>query len=143
MPRPIIRRIAVSAVKGTLNNVELIGHLGADPEMRFLSSGVALCRFNLATNRPAGQDAQGNRAYETDWTHIEAWERLAELCNTYLHKGRRVRVAGSLRNDSWVDKESGQTRYKTYVRAQEVMFLDPRPDQADAPSEVAEEEVPF
>ncbi len=134
----------MNAVKGTLNQVELIGRLGADPEMRFLASGKALCRFSLATNRNAGQDEHGTRLYETDWTHIEAWEHLAELCNTYLHKGRRVRVMGNLRNDSWVDKESGQTRYRSFVRAQEVMFLDsPRPDQADAPAEVAEEDVPF
>ncbi|MEI6775351.1 MAG: single-stranded DNA-binding protein [Chloroflexales bacterium] len=133
----------MNAVKGTLNHVELIGRLGADPEMRFLSSGKALCRFSLATNRISGQDAQGVRLYETDWTHIETWEHLAELCNTYLHKGRRVRVVGNLRNDSWVDKESGQTRYRAFVRAQEVMFLDPRPEQADAPAEAAEEEVPF
>ncbi|NTW03876.1 MAG: single-stranded DNA-binding protein, partial [Oscillochloris sp.] len=112
----------MNAVKGTLNRVELIGRLGADPEMRFLSSGKALCRFNLATNRPAGQDDQGARTYETDWTHIEAWEQLAELCNSYLHKGRRVMVVGNLRNDSWIDKESGQTRYRTFVRAREVMF---------------------
>lgn len=131
------------AVKGTMNNVELIGRLGAEPEMRFLSSGAAVCRFSLATNRAAGQDEQGARVYETDWTQIEAWEHLAELCNTYLHKGRRVMVIGSLRTDSWTDKESGQTRYKSFVRAREVMFLDPRPDQAGAPAEVAEEEVPF
>ena len=131
------------AVKGTMNNVELIGRLGAEPEMRFLSSGAAVCRFSLATNRAAGQDEQGARVYETDWTQIEAWEHLVELCNTYLHKGRRVMVIGSLRTDSWTDKESGQTRYKTFVRAREVMFLDPRSYQADAPAEVSEEEVPF
>jgi single-strand DNA-binding protein len=134
----------VNAVKGTLNHVELIGRLGADPEMRFLSSGKALCRFSLATNRIVGQDEQGGRLYETDWTNIEAWEQLAELCNTYLHKGRRVLVAGSLRTDSWVDKESGQNRYRTFVRAKEVMFLDSsRPEQTDAPAEVSEEDVPF
>lgn len=133
----------MNAVKGTLNHVELIGRLGADPEMRFLQSGRAVCRFSLATNRAAGQDENGARTYDTDWTHVEAWERLAEQCNSYLQKGRRVRVVGALRSDSWVDKESGQTRYRTYVRAQEVMFLDPRPEQADAPAEVADEEVPF
>jgi single-strand DNA-binding protein len=133
----------MQTIKGTLNRVELIGHLGADPDLRLLPSGRSVCRFNLATNRIVGQDEQGGRIYETDWTNIEAWERLAETCNSYLQKGRRVRVSGSLRTDSWIDKESGQTRYKTFVRADEVMFLDPRPDQADTPAEVAEEEAPF
>jgi single-strand DNA-binding protein len=133
----------VNAVKGTLNRVELIGRLGADPEMRFLSSGKAVCHFNLATDRISGQDEHGSRLYETEWTRIEAWEQLAEKCNSYLHKGRRVMVSGSLRTDSWADKETGQTRYRSYVKAREVLFLDPRPEQVGAPAEVSEEEVPF
>ncbi len=135
------------AVKGTLNRVDLIGHLGADPEMRFLSSGKAVCRFNIATNRISGQNEQGQRNYETEWTQIEAWEQLAEQCNSYLHKGRKVLISGSLRTDSWSDKESGQTRYRTYVRAREVLFLDSRPDQANTPAEVGaqeeSDEIPF
>ncbi|WP_129633508.1 single-stranded DNA-binding protein [Candidatus Oscillochloris fontis] len=134
------------AIKGTLNRVELIGHLGADPEMRFLSNGKAVCRFNLATKRISGKNEQGDRNYETEWTQIEAWEQLAEQCNSYLHKGRRVLISGSLRTDSWADKESGQARYRTYVRAREVLFLDPRSDQPNAPAEVGgqeEEDLPF
>ncbi|EFO81503.1 single-strand binding protein [Oscillochloris trichoides DG-6] len=135
------------AVKGTLNRVDLIGHLGADPEMRFLSSGKAVCRFNIATNRISGQNEQGQRNYETEWTQIEAWEQLAEQCNSYLHKGRKVLISGSLRTDSWTDKESGQTRYRTYVRAREVLFLDARSDQSSTPAEVGaqdtDDELPF
>lgn len=130
------------SVKGTLNKVELIGRLGADPELRMLGNGSAVCRFNLATNRFGGQDEKGNRQIETEWISVEAWERLAELCNSYLGKGRRVRVSGSLRTDSWTDKESGQQRFRTYVRADGVMFLDSRPDQPEQ-VEVAEDEVPF
>lgn len=130
------------SVKGTLNNVELIGRLGADPELRLLSSGASVCRFNVATNRMGAQDEQGARQVETEWISVEAWEKLAELCGGYLGKGRRVRVSGSLRTDSWADKESGQQRYRTYVRADSVMFLDPRPGQPEQ-AEAAEEEVPF
>lgn len=129
-------------VKGTLNNVELIGRLGADPELRLLSSGASVCRFNVATNRMGGQDEKGGRQVETEWISVEAWEKLAELCGSYLGKGRRVRVSGSLRTDSWTDKDSGQPRYRTYVRADSVMFLDPRPGQPEQP-EAAEEEVAF
>jgi single-strand DNA-binding protein len=129
-------------VKGTVNSVELIGRLGADPEMRLLANGASVCRFNLATNRLGAQDDQGNRQIETDWTSVEVWERLAERCNTYLARGRRVRITGSLRTDSWADKESGQTRYRTYVRADDVMFLDPRPDQNESADE-GESEAPF
>lgn len=126
------------SVRGTLNSVELIGRLGADPELRTLSTNAAVCRFNLATNRYGSPDEQGNRTYETEWVTVEAWNKLAEICTSYMHKGRRVRVAGSLRTDSWTDKESGQPRYRTYVRAYQVMFLDePR---GEAPHEVGEPE---
>lgn len=141
----------MSQVKGTVNTIELLGWLGSDPEMRFLASGAAVCRLSIATKRPAGQDAAGRREYETDWTNIEAWDRLAERCNTYLHKGSRVLISGSLRTDSWTDKSSGQLRSRTYVRASDVLFLDTRPgmpSEALASSEEIEtpvegEEVPF
>jgi single-strand DNA-binding protein len=126
-------------IRGTLNMVELIGHLGADPELRLLSTGAALCRFNLATKRYSGKDEQGQWLTETDWTTVEAWDRLAEVCNTNLQKGRRVRVVGSLRSDSWTDKETGQPRSRTYVRADEVMFLDARPGQPEAVTAETEE----
>ncbi len=129
-------------IRGTLNSVELIGRLGADPELRLLSTGSSLCRFNLATNRYGSKDDQGQWTTETDWTTIEAWDRLAEVCNTNLQKGRRVRVVGSLRSDSWTDKETGQPRYRTFVRADEIMFLDDRPGQADAVADESEE-APF
>jgi single-strand DNA-binding protein len=126
-------------IRGTLNMVELIGNLGADPEVRLLSNGSAVCRFNLATNRYSGKDEQGQWLTETDWTTIEAWDRLAEVCNAGLQKGRRVRIVGSLRSDSWTDKETGQPRSRTYVRADEVMFLDARPGQLEAVAAETEE----
>lgn len=136
-------------IKGTVNSVELLGWLGSDPDMRFLSSGAPVCRMRIATKRLTRQDESGHREYETDWISVEAWERLAELCNSYLHKGSRVFISGTLRSDSWTDKESNQPRYKTYVRADDVIFLDARPGmpgEAIAASEAGEEQaedVPF
>ncbi|HEU4325023.1 MAG TPA: single-stranded DNA-binding protein [Roseiflexaceae bacterium] len=119
-------------IKGTVNRVELLGWLGADPELRFTPSGTAVCKMRVATRRIA-RAASGERSYETEWTTVEAWERQAERCNTYLHKGSRVLITGSLRTDSWEDRESGQRRSRTLVRADEVVFLDARPDDpADA-----------
>jgi single-strand DNA-binding protein len=124
-------------VKGTVNRVELIGWLGAAPEQRTLPSGVAVCNLTVATKRWAGRSEDGNRAVETDWTPIEAWDRLAERCTSSLHKGSRVRVSGSLITRSWEDRESGQRRTKTFVRAEEVLFLDTR----QGPQDEAEEDV--
>lgn len=132
--------------RGTLNSVELMGWLGGDPEMRFTPSGVAICKMRVATKRLGPQDASGKREAETDWTNVDVWDRLAELCNSNLHKGSRVMVVGSLRTDSWNDKETNTPRYRTYVRADSIIFLDARPEQvAEIPQEEAEsgEEVPF
>jgi single-strand DNA-binding protein len=133
-------------VRGTKNAVELIGWMGADPDLRLIGQEGKVCRFNVATRYISGQDDNGNLTYETQWTTVEAWDRLADRCNTYLHKGSRVLISGALRSDSWTDKESGQPRSKTYVRADDVIFLDSRPEQAAEVSEadvVATDEVPF
>ncbi|HEX9372021.1 MAG TPA: single-stranded DNA-binding protein [Roseiflexaceae bacterium] len=132
-------------IKGTLNRVELIGWVGAEPEQRFLPSGTAVCNFNIATKRWAGRGDDGTRTVETDWTPIEAWEKLAETCGRYLHKGRRIRITGSLHTRSWEDRETGQKRSKTVVRAEEILFLDARPEQEDEAEAVAvaAEDLPF
>lgn len=134
-------------VKGTVNRVELVGWVGAEPEQRFTPSGTAVCNFRVATKRWAGRSDDGSRTVETDWTPVEAWDRLAEQCGRFLHKGSRVRVIGSLHTRSWEDRETGQKRFKTAVRAEEVLFLDARQEQQDeADVEVAvasDEAVPF
>ena len=118
----------------------MVGWIGAEPEQRFLPSGTAVCNFRVATKRWAGRSDDGERAVETDWTPIEAWDKLGETCARYLHKGRRVRVTGSLHTRSWEDRESGQKRFKTIVRADEVLFLDARQEPAEE-AEVVEEAV--
>lgn len=132
-------------VKGTLNRVELIGWLGAEPEQRFVPSGAAVCNFRVATKRPAGRNEAGERILESEWTSVEAWEKLAEQCGRYLHKGSRVRVVGSLQTQSWEDRETGQRRFKTVVRAEDVLFLDARSEAQEQPAPAAEEteDVPF
>lgn len=117
----------MNLIKGTVNRVELLGNLGGDPEMRFTPGGAAVCKFRMATKRMAGRNVNGEREYETDWTTVETWERLAERCHEALHKGSRVMVIGSLRTDVWDDRETGKRRSKVFVRADEVVFLDPRP----------------
>jgi single-strand DNA-binding protein len=134
----------MESIKGTVNRVELVGWIGADPEQRFVPSGAAVVNFRVATKRWASRNDDGSRTVETDWTAVEAWEKLAERCAQFLHKGSRVRVVGSLHTQSWEDRESGQKRYKTLVRAEEVLFLDTRPEQAaEAPAEEVVEDLPF
>lgn len=133
-------------IKGTVNRVELIGWTGDSPEQRLLASGTAVVSFSVATRRIGAKNDAGDWTYETDWTNVEAWDRVAAQCVRYLHKGSRVRVIGTLQTRSWEDKESGQRRWKTVVRAEEVLFLDARQEgNGDAMAVAAEEteEVPF
>jgi len=132
-------------IKGTVNRVELVGWVGAEPEQRFIPSGAAVISFRVATKRWAGRNDDGSRIVDTDWTAVEAWEKLADQCGRFLHKGSRVRVVGSLHTQSWEDRESGQKRYKTLVRAEEVLFLDARQERAAEAAAVEElvEDLPF
>jgi single-strand DNA-binding protein len=132
-------------IKGTVNRVELIGWTGDAPEQRLLASGTAVVSFSVATKRFGPKNEEGERTYETDWTNVEAWERVAASCARYLHKGSRVRVIGTLHTRSWEDKESGQRRWKTVVRAEEVLFLDAKQDNGETVVAASEEteEVAF
>jgi single-strand DNA-binding protein len=106
------------SVRGTLNNVELIGWLGGAPELRKVGKESQVCSFNLATKRMAGRGEDGMQ-YETEWTTIEAWNRVADQLST----GSRVMVRGSLMTQSWEDKQTGGRRYRTVVRANECLFI--------------------
>ncbi len=111
--------------KGTVNYVELIGWLGADPEERFTPSGIAIANFSIATKRYGTRQEDGSWLYETDWIDVEAIDKLAETVTANLQRGSRVRVTGSLRTDAWQDRE-GNPRKRLFVRADDVHFLDTR-----------------
>lgn len=136
--------------RGTINSSTLLGWMAADPEMRYLANGSPVCRFRIATKHYAGKDASGKPVYETDWTNVEAWDKLAELVNANTGRGSRVHVTGSIRTDTY-DGRDGQKQYRTYVRAEDVIFLDARGGSApaeshgdDAPGgDIGDEDVPF
>jgi single-strand DNA-binding protein len=123
---------------GTLNRVELIGHLGADPETRYTQGGTPVVNFRVATNY-SYKTGDGEERTETEWTSVVAWRGLAEACTNYLRKGSRVFVEGRLKTRSWTD-EAGQTHYRTEVQAESVLFLDSR--QAPNGAGVQDEDLP-
>ncbi len=112
-------------VKGTVNYVELIGWLGNDPEQRYTPSGVSVAEFSIATKRLGSRGEDGAWTYETDWIDVVAWDQLADAMANNLHKGSRVRVIGSLRTDTWEDRD-GNRRKRLYVRAEDFLMLDAR-----------------
>ncbi len=102
----------------TINKVELLGRVGADPEMRYTASGIAVTQLRLATDRGRknGEDA-------TDWHTVVVWDKLGEAVAQYVEKGQRLYVAGRLVQTFW-EGDDGQRRYRTEVHAQDVVFLD-------------------
>ena len=116
----------------SVNKVILIGNLGKDPEIRTTPQGTTLARFSLATTT-AWKDASGAKQERTEWHDIVAWEKLAQICGEYLQKGKQVYVEGSLQTRSWED-QNGQKRYKTEVKASNVVMLGRREDGARSSS---------
>jgi single-strand DNA-binding protein len=114
-----------------LNKVMVIGHLGADPEMRYTANGDAVTNFSVASSRQY-TTSSGERRDETEWFRVVTWRRLAEICSQYLTKGRLVYVEGRLQTRSW-EGQDGQKRYMTELIAQEVKFLGGR-DSGGAPA---------
>ena len=102
----------------TINKVELLGRVGADPEMKYTASGITVTQLRLATDR-----GRKNGESETDWHTVVVWDKLAEAVAQYVEKGQRLYVAGRLVQNSW-QGDDGQRRYRTEVHAQEVVFLD-------------------
>jgi single-strand DNA-binding protein len=104
----------------TLNRVQLIGRLGKEPESKYTPTGKLVTDFPVAiSQRWKSQD--GEMQEQTEWVHIETWERLAEICQEYLGKGSPVYVEGRLKTRRYEDE--GQIKYFTKVVAQNVQFL--------------------
>ena len=102
----------------TINKVELLGRVGADPEMKYTANGTAVTQLRLATDRVR----KGGEA-ETDWHSVVVWDKLADAVAQYVEKGQRLYVAGRLVQNSWTG-DDGQRRYRTEIHAQDVVFLD-------------------
>ena len=105
----------------SVNKVMLIGRLGADPEVRYTSDGVAVATFNIATNE-RWTNQKGEREERTEWHRIVAWRRLGEICGEYLSKGRQIYIEGRIQTRSWEDKD-GNKRWTTEIVAQNMQML--------------------
>ena len=79
----------------SVNRVILVGHLGADPEMRYTQGGQAVCNLRVATSE-SWTDKDGNKQERTEWHGIAVWGKQAEFCGNYLSKGRQVYIEGSI-----------------------------------------------
>ncbi len=106
----------------SLNLVQLIGNLTKDPEVRYTGNGTAVASFSIATNR-SWKNQEGNIEEAVEFHNIVAWSKLGEICGQYLKKGTKIYLQGSLTTRTWQD-DAGVTKYKTEVRADEMIILD-------------------
>jgi len=114
--------------KGSVNKVILIGRLGADPELKYTPTGVAMAKLNVATNRSWKDDA-GNVVEKTDWHRVVAWRKLGEIAGEYLKKGSQVYLEGRLETRSW-DDPNGQKHWITEVVTENLMMLGKKDERA-------------
>ena len=112
----------------SLNRVMIIGNLTRDPELRNTTTGQSVTNFSIATSSQ-WNDVNGQRQERTEFHSIVAWGKLAEICNQYLAKGRRVYIDGRLQTREW-ETPDGQKRQKTEIVAENMIMLDSRPNGA-------------
>ncbi|HEY0031314.1 MAG TPA: single-stranded DNA-binding protein [Bacteroidia bacterium] len=104
------------------NKVQLIGHLGQDPEVKSLEGGRKLVKVSIATNE-VYKNEKGEKVKETQWHNLVAWGKTAEIVGRYLKKGSEVAIEGKLITSNYIDKE-GVKRYFTEVEVSELLMLD-------------------
>ena len=108
-----------------INKVILVGHLGKNPDIRYLEGGVSVVSFPLATSETFNKD--GRKVEQTEWHNIVMWRGLADLATKFLQKGKLVYIEGKLRTRSFEDK-GGIKKYTTEVVAENFTMLGRKTD---------------
>ena len=151
-------------MSNSLNKVQIIGNLTAEPEVRETPNGQKVATFSVATNRK-WKDASGMLQEEVEYHNCVAWRGLADIAEQYMHKGKKVYVEGYLKTRSW-DDTAGVKRYKTEIVSDNVILLSspggsngwesysqsdaapaeqtaPRKSKAKAEESISIEDIPF
>lgn len=115
-----------------MNKVILTGRLTKTPELKYTESNKAVCEFSIATNR-IGQE-------QTDFINCVVWEKQAENLKKYQSKGSLIAVLGSMRVEKYQDKE-GNNKYKIYVLAENIEYLEPKKEQPKEESNKLNDDV--
>lgn len=106
----------------SINKVILIGHVGKQPEIRYMQNGAPVANFSLATNEYWTSNT-GEKQERTEWHKIVAWRRLAEFAQQYIQKGSYLYIEGKIQTRNWEDRD-GSKRYMTEIIANEIGLLD-------------------
>jgi len=109
----------------SLNQCNFIGNLGKDPTFKAMPNGDAVVNFSIACSDDF--KSNGERVEKTNWINIVCFRKLGELVNTYCKKGSKVFVSGKQQTRMW-QAEDGSKRYSTEIVANDVQYLDPKPE---------------
>ncbi|MFT7183809.1 MAG: single-strand DNA-binding protein [Oceanicoccus sp.] len=105
----------------SLNRLQLLGNVTRDPEVRQTSGGQTVATFSIATNR-VWTDKAGQKQEKADFHNVVVWGKLAEICQQYVKKGRKIYVEGRMQTRDW-EGEDGVKRYRSEVVAENVILL--------------------
>lgn len=131
-----------------LNKVMLIGHLGADPEIRSMPDGGTVATISLATSESWKDKQSGERREATEWHRLVLFRKQAEIAEQYLRKGLKLYAEGKIKTRKWQD-QNGQDRYSTEIVVDSFQMLDTKGASHSAaaappaPTDGAHEDVPF
>jgi len=103
------------------NKVQLIGHVGQEPEVKIFGEGKKVVNLSLATNE-SYTNSKGEKVEDTQWHRVKAWGKVAEIIEKYVTKGKEIAIEGKLTYSDYVDKD-GVKRYLTEVVANDVLLL--------------------
>ncbi|HXH51357.1 MAG TPA: single-stranded DNA-binding protein [Terriglobia bacterium] len=120
-----------------VNRAMLVGRLGRDPEVRYVSSGAPVATFSVATEE-SFKSRNGEQQQHTEWHKVVAWGKLAKICGEYLTKGKLVYIEGSIRSRQWED-QSGNKRTAYEIIARNMQLLGSRSDAERAAATPAQD----
>ena len=113
--------IIIEKIVMEINAVNLVGRAGREPDVRYFESGSTVANFTLAVNRRS-------RNEEPDWFNLEIWGKQAQIAADYVRKGSLIGITGSLKIDSWKDKNTGEDRSKPVIRVDRLSLLGSKKD---------------
>ena len=132
----------------TYQKVEILGHVGKNPETKTIDGGKLVANFSVATTeRYPGKS--GEMIENTEWHNIVCFDRQAEIVRDYVKKGSKLFIVGKIKNRSWDDQESGKKMYRTDILIERLGLLDGKPagegsgDDKSASTEQAVDRVPY
>ena len=116
-----LRRSSVSGQKPTNSNLQLIGNVGQEPEIKNLEGGKKLANISIATNEVYFRE-NGDKVEQTQWHRVTAWGKTAEIIERFVNKGKEIAIEGKLTHRSYDDKD-GNKRFITEVVANEILLI--------------------